>query len=232
MDVDPLASMRCWAVEIELGGRIFEVPALPAADWWPVLVSADLSQILDFIVSTPDDPFNLDDLILEGGLSGEDLAEALLDVIEETAGRSFHSAYVLADVAGMHWPVVNGALAQTGFRWDEQPLGAALDAIYSVVTSRLEKEPLAKFLAFLDNDTLTTGKRRGRNRDKIMKEFEAMAGPRPTAGAAATGEQSGSARPRIRPRHQPRRQAARSSGPRQPRAPRAGSGLAASSENL
>ena len=234
MDVDPAASMRCWAVEIELGGRVFEIPALPAAEWWPVLSSADLTQILDFIVSTPDDPANLDDLLLSGALFGDELGVALLDAIEETAGRSFHAALVLATVMNNQWASVNGELARTGFRWDEQPLGAALDAVYSVITSRLEEDRLAEFLALLDNEALTSGKpgkRRGRNREKAVSEFESMAGPKPTAGAVATGGPSGSERPKTRPRPQPRRQAAQSASPRRPRAPRAGSGPAASSES-
>jgi hypothetical protein len=222
--------MRCWAVEIELGGRVYEIPALPAVEWWPVLASGDLNRVLDFIESRPDDPRNVDDLLLSGEFSAEELTEALTDAIEETAGRSFHAAIVLATVANGQWPAIGGALAQAGFRWDEQPLGAALDAIYAAIVERLNKDALDQFLALLENEALTaTGKRKGRNREKVMSEFEAMAGPRPTTGVVATGERSGSERPRTRPRLQPRRQAARSASPTRPRGPRAGSGPGASS---
>lgn len=227
--MDPLASMRCWAIEIELGGRIFEIPALPAVDWWPVLVSGDISQILDFIESSPEDPGNLDNLLLSGALSGEDLTEALTDAMEEAAGRSFHAAFVIATVAGTQWAAINGALAQRGFRWDHQPLGAALDALYAAIVVRLDKDPLDKFLALLDNEGLTRGRRRVRQRDKVRSQFETMAGPRPTTGVVATGEPSDSERPRTRPRPRPRRPAAQSGEPRRPRAPRAGSAPAASS---
>jgi hypothetical protein len=229
MDVDPLASMRCWAIEIELGGRTFEIPALPAVDWWPVLVSADLAQILDFVVSMPDDPLNLDDLLLTGAVSGDALTEALIDAVEEATGRSLHASIVLAAVAANSWATVNGELAQRGFRWDIQPIGAALDAIYAVVTSRMEKEPLDKFLALLENEALTTGKApSGRRREKALADFEAMAGPRPTPVAATSGEPSGSGRPKTRTRPRPRLQDGPSREPRRPRAGRAGSGPAAS----
>lgn len=229
MDVDPLASMRCWAVEIELGGRVYEIPALPAVEWWPVLVSGDIGQVLDFIESSPDDPRNVDDLLLSGAFTAEELTQALTDAIEETAGRSLHAAIVLATVANGQWPAIGGALAQAGFRWDEQPLGAALDAIYAAVTERLNKEALDKFLALLDNEALTRGKPTARQRAKVRDEFEVMAGPRPTTGVVATDELSGSGRPRTRPRLQPRRQGGRSASPRTPRAERAGSGRRASS---
>lgn len=227
--MDPLASMRCWAVEIELGGRVYDIPVLPAVDWWPVLSSGDLGQILDFVVSTPDDLMNLDDLLLSGELTTEDLTQALTDAIEETTGRSFHASFVIATVANAQWATLNGTLVQRGFRWDEQPLAAALDALYVEITGRLEKDELAKFRALLENEALTGGKRRGRNRRKVLTEFEEMAGPRPTTGVVATGEPSGSGRPRTQPRPQPRRQGARSASPKRPRAPRAQSGPAASS---
>lgn len=229
MDVDPLASMRCWAIGIELGGREFEIPALPAVDWWPVLASGDLGLILDFIVSTPDDPGNVDELLLSGALTAEELGQALTDTIEEAAGRSLHAAIVLATVANAQWAAIGGELAQTGFRWDEQPLGAALDAIYATITARLEKDDLAKFLALLENEGLTKGKPSARQRARVEAEFESMAGPRPTTGVVATSERSGSERPRTRPRPQPRRQGGRSAAPRPPRAGRAGSGQEASS---
>lgn len=207
MIVDPLASMRCWAIELSLGGRTFDVPALSAADWWPVLSSGDLSKILDFVVSTPEDPFNLDDLLLDGALSRDDLGEALTDAIEATAGRSLHAALVLVIVAETQWASINGALVRRGFRWDDQPLGAALDAVYAEVTGRLEKDPLTKFLALLDNDALTTGKK-AKVSEKVVNEFESFAGPRPTSGVKSTGAPSDSARPKTRTRLRPPRPAA------------------------
>ena len=87
MEVDPLASMRCWAIDLELGGRTYEIPALPAMDWWPVLVSADKTMVLDFLVSRPEDPFNVDELLLLGEFTSEEIAESLTDEIERTVAR-------------------------------------------------------------------------------------------------------------------------------------------------
>lgn len=205
MDVDPAASMRCWAIELELGGRTFDVPALPAADWWPVLSSGDLSLILDFVESTSKEPFSLEDLLLDGELKAGDLGEALSDAIEAAAGRSYHSAFVLSVVAEQHWASINGVLMARGFRWDRQPLGAALDAIYAEVTSRLGKDELAKFLALLENESLTTGGRKARASQAVVSEFESFAGPRPTSGVKSTGAPSDNARPKTRQRSRPPR---------------------------
>jgi hypothetical protein len=220
--------MRCWAIELELGGRRFDVPALPAVAWWPVLTSGDLTQILDFVVSTPGDPNSLDEFILDEGLDHAELTEVLTDAVEAAAGRSLHVSMVLAYLAENSWPAINGELVSRGFRWDQQPLGAALDAIYAEVTGRLDKDGVTKFVAILENEGLTKG-RKAKVSEKVVDEFESIAGPRPTAGVVATGAPSDNARPKTRRRPQQPRPADPSREPTKRRGPRAGNGPAASS---
>jgi hypothetical protein len=176
VEVDPLASMRCWAVTVELGGQEFEIPALPAADWWPVLVEADPGAVLDLLKSNPEE---LDLLLLSGQVSSKELGATLMEAVEEATGRSFHVGFVLATVASQHWPVVGGQLALKGFRWDVMPIGAALDAIHSLIVAGMTEDNLVKFEALLDNEALTQpGKKRSPSA-RVMTEFETMAGPRP-----------------------------------------------------
>lgn len=224
MEVDPLASMRCWAIEIELGGRTYDVPALPAVDWWPVLVSGDPMTVLDMLESS-----DVDDRLLSGELGHEDMVDALRDAIEESTGRTFHAAVVLAMVAETNWPSINGQLVRSGFRWDLSPIGAALDAIYAIVVEALEKEPRDKFLALLENEGLTSGKPTKRQRAKLENEFESMAGPRPTGGVKSTGGPSGSGRPKTQPRLRRPRQDGQSGAPRRRPGPPARNGPPASS---
>jgi hypothetical protein len=235
MNVDPAASMRCWAIEVELAGRVFEIPALPAADWWPVLVDVSVSGVMDLFSTSQDD---LDEMLLSGEVDGAGLHAALTEALEEAAGRTAHAAFVLASIAHQNWPVLGGQLAAAGFLWDVQPLGAALDALYHLITSGLPEEsteggtttrPRDQFHALLDNEAVVGGKPTEQLRRRAVTGFEAMAGPRPTTGARATGEQSGSARPRTRPRPRPPRPGGQSGAPRTPRVPRADSGPAASS---
>lgn len=213
MDVDPVASMRCWPITIELGGREYEIPALPAVDWWLVLIEYNVLAVLDIVESGPE----VDDLLLDGRISGEELTTALTDAIEAATGRSLHAGYVLATAAVSSWAIIGGSLAQRGFRWDVQPIGAALDAIYSLMVDGLEKDQLEKFLAVLDNESLTQpGKKRTVSK-KVVSEFEAMAGTRPAPApvpGAASAELSSGSRPRTRQRRQQPRQVGRSAGPR------------------
>lgn len=211
MEVDPAASVQVWAIEIDLGGRTFEVPALPAAAWLPVLLDGNPLMVLDLIESTAVDSDvdnDVDALILSGQVQADEIIETLTTAIEQAAGREFHCAFVIAQVARAQWPTVNGILAERGFRWNEEPLGAALDAIYSIVTKHLAEDALAKFHRLLDTPiSLSPNRRRRPNREKALADFEAMAGPRPAA-VPATGARSGSARSRTRTRPRPRHPAA------------------------
>lgn len=209
MEVDPAASMRIWAVELDLGGRTYTVPALPAAGWFPVLLSGNPLEVLEMIEDAPGDD-DLDGMILSGQVGADELVETLTLAIEQAAGRQFHAAFVLAQVAALQWAAIAGILAERGFDWEGKPLGAALDAIYAVVCQRLDKDGLAKFQQLLDNPMTTKGGRRRKvSRDQAMNDFASIAGPPPSGGVRASAERSGSERPRTQIRPQQPRQRAR-----------------------
>jgi len=232
MNVDPLASMRCWAITVELGGREFEIPALPAVDWWPVIASMQPANILDMLKSNSEtDEFELDGMLLDGRVTGEELSGVLRDVIEEVTGRTIQAAYVLALTATDRWDVVGPAVAQAGFRWDVQPIGAALDLVYSIIMSALKEENQKKFETLLEKDFSTPGRERVPDQ-RVISEFETMAGPRPSPAPLpekAIAALSGGQRPRTRIRPRQPLQDDRSAGPRRQPGSRAGSGPPASS---
>lgn len=200
MEVDPAASMRCWAIDIDLGGRTFEVPALPAADWWPIVRDPDRLLTLPWR-PTDGERVELDDWLLQGETSLGDIGALITDTIADIAGRSFHAAYLLALLADQHWPVIGAEIVKTGFRWDVQPIGAALDLIYSIILSILPEKtddgrrPREEFLQMLNTDPTDKGVS-----SKAVEDFEAMAGPRPTGRASATAGQYAGERPRTQQR--------------------------------
>jgi hypothetical protein len=169
---DSIASMRCWAIEVNIGGQEFTIPPLPAASWWPVLIDprADL-----FLAMIPGE--EVEDVLLS---QDADLGEALVDAIEAAAGRSVNAALLLAAVAESQWPAVNGQLIRDGIRWDVLPLAAVLDAIQSLIMERLPEEERAKFLAALDRPMPSSAARI--DHEQAAADFESMAGPRPTGG--------------------------------------------------
>jgi hypothetical protein len=210
--------MRCWALTVDLGGREFEIPALPAVDWWPVLVDPTAASFLDLLKSTDESSsFDLDSALLDGTLTGAELGEAMADAVAEATGRSLHASFVLATVANSQWPIIGGELAQRGFRWDVAPIGAALDAIYALVTGGLEDKNREKFLALLEDESLSQPGKKRTPSQRVVGEFEAMAGPRPAPaplpGKASAGP-SDSPRPRTRTRPRPPRQGGQSGAPK------------------
>jgi hypothetical protein len=222
VEIDPLASMRCWAITVEIGGREFEIPALPAADWWPVLADATALGLVDLLKST--DGADLDAMLLSGEVTSTDMTEALMDAISEATGRTFHASFVLATVAGMHWPVVGGQLARDGFRWDVLPIGAALDAVHAVIVESFPadkdgEKARERFLALLEDDNLTKPGGKKAPSKRVLSEFEAMAGPMPAPAAVPGKANAGlSASQRPRTRTQPRQplQGGRSAQPKKP----------------
>lgn len=209
MNVDPAASMRIWELEIDLGGHTYVVPPLPAAGWFPVLLEGNPLLVLDMIETE-----DVDDMLLSGQVGSDELVETLLVAIEQAAGREFHAAFVLAQVAAVQWAAISGSLAERGFDWESRPLGAALDAIYAIVVKGLDKEGLARFQSLLDNPTGALARRRAGRRQQATEDFASIAGPKPQGGVIATAERSGGARPKTRPRPQQRPQGAPSRAPR------------------
>jgi hypothetical protein len=208
--VDPAASMRIWEVQLMLGGQVFTIPAMSAADWWPILADGDLTGLLDVAESNSTD---LDEMLLSGELEGTDISEALVEAVEAATGRSYRVAVVLVSVAAQHWGAINGYLVARGFRWDQQPIGAALDAIYSVTTQNMNEKDLSKFGQAMAGDGA---------RPEVAEEFEQMAGPKPKRGTAIAGP-SGNARPRTRRRPRQPLQGGPSGAPSSPPEQPAGS---------
>jgi hypothetical protein len=221
--------MRCWAITVEIGGREFEIPALPAADWWPVITDATAMALVDILKSSAD----LDAMLLDGRTDAAELTEVTMDAIGEATGRTFHAAFVLVTVAGMHWPVIGGILAQKGFRWDIMPIGAALDAVYAIVAGNMKDDAARdKFDLLLDNDTLTKPGKKREPSKRVLTEFEGMAGPMPAPAplpGKSSAEPSESPRPRTRTRPRQTLQADQSEPPTRPRERPGRSGPRASS---
>src|SRR5690606_679962 len=157
--------MRIWAVEFELGGRTFEVPALPAADWLSMLMNGDPLDVLDL-----GDLGAVDEMILGEAVTSEEVGNALTLVIEPATGRSFHASLTLAQVAKLQWPIIGGDWVRRGMRFDQAPIGAALDAIHVTILGLLKPEAAEKFQALLDNE-VSPGGRIKPNRAKAMADF-------------------------------------------------------------
>ena len=185
MITDPLASMRCWAVGVTLGGREYTIPPLPAAEWWPIVAGGAVSAFLD-LIKDPD----LTDRLFEDGIDPAEIEQVGIEAIEAAAGRPVMAVLTIAAIAEQHWSSVNGQLMREGVRWDALPLGAVLDAIHSLLLERFGEGKddktgrLWRDVYLADLERPLPGNER-KVSEQALLDFEAMAGPRPVGKATA-----------------------------------------------
>jgi hypothetical protein len=144
-DIDPIASFRSWSIEVAVGPYAVKVPPLPASEWLPLLMSADLLGTLEL-----DAGFDLTDALFSG-VNADDARAAAVEVVVAASGRSAWSAVALAMIAKTYWASVGADLARRGIRWDQVSLGLALDAIYGSLAAQMDEKGLTRLNATLEN---------------------------------------------------------------------------------
>lgn len=203
---DPVASLRVWAVETDVAGRVLRIPPLPAADWLPPLMTSSPLALLELA-----DDIDVGGLLLDKELTAVELTDALNMLIESATGRTPWAAILLASFAREHWHVIGGELARAGVNFESISIGAALDAIYTTLCRLMDDKGIAKLNRALDHPPVDTIKP------------QAIRPPRGAKPLPASAEQY----VRVRPKtvlHRPQdRQAAQSAQPTAPHAPHADS---------
>lgn len=209
---DAVASLRIWAVEGRLGAQVLRIPPLPAADWLPILMRADVLGLLELVEDA-----EIADMLLDGTVGVPELKTALESMLEQGTGRSTWSALLIAGVAAQNWHVVGGDLARRGVRFEEIPIGAALDAFYGSLASAMDEKELVKFNSALDRGAPAT-----------TSSAPPQRGPAPRP-VPASAERYVRERPRTRQRRPQDRVASQSAAPTPPPGPPADSDPPASS---
>lgn len=173
LEFDPLPSLRMWAVDTEIAGRALHIPPLPAADWLPCLMANDAWAILDLADEDPSVE------LLSDGLTVVELGDALRDVVAAVAGRSAQAALSIAVTAAGRWDLIGRHVARTGVRFDQIPIGMALDLLYDSIMQCLDKEQQEQFNRDLEDPA---------TRETGATRFTALAGqPPPTSAAQYAG---------------------------------------------
>lgn len=133
MRVDPEATLRCWALDVDLAGRTYPIPALPAADW---LLPITTGTWLDIVPGLLTDPTAVDDLLLDGELTYAECKRAAQGAVGAASGMAWWTALRLARAATDSW--ISGELTLRGVDPHRWPLAAYLAAAYRAATEHLE----------------------------------------------------------------------------------------------
>lgn len=147
MDFDPVALLRCWAVEVDVGGRLFTIPAMPASDWLVPILEGAWFDIVPGLLADADE--ELHDALIAGTVPYEECRAAAQAALATASGsRRWWSARTLARAAMTGW--VSGDLVLHGVDLDKVSLAAFLAAAYRSATVNMDRAVRGKFDMDLD----------------------------------------------------------------------------------
>lgn len=133
MSDDATASIRAREVEVEIGGWIFGIEALPAGDWIEAVLTGDLAAIFPGLLRDRALEGDVWTLLLDDTITRDQLIAAAHGALADAAGRTWWEATRLIAAASNEKgkAVIFGRLIRDGFDFGVRPLGAFLDAVYS-----------------------------------------------------------------------------------------------------
>jgi hypothetical protein len=148
---DPVWSLRCWSVEVQIGALRGVIPAQCAADWLAVLM-ADPLDLFDVIpgLCGEDLEHELSLGLLSGTYELKQVRRAALDTISAVTGRPWWFAMRLIKTAIASWEVVGGEVAMRGVDATKMSVSAWLDAVYYICLRGLESSKAQMFMSQLE----------------------------------------------------------------------------------
>lgn len=137
--MDPLAALKCWPITVELGGREFTIPPLPAAEWFLAVLGEKPLPIVPGLLS-PEDEEVVSDLIVFGRVGLQEVVAVSREALELASGWRWWEADRLIRSAGAQWKLLGGELTRYGVDLNVLPLGAVLNALYSMAVKGLNEQ--------------------------------------------------------------------------------------------
>lgn len=145
MATDALASLRIWALDVELGGETFVVPARPAVDWFVAILDEDVPMPLIPGMMGPAAEDRIGEMLLDGDIDVDLITTRSREVLTAAAGRSWWEADRLIRSSAASWHIIGGELTRLGVDLGTVSLGAALNAIYVVCVRTMDEKERNKF---------------------------------------------------------------------------------------
>lgn len=179
MQFDPLAALRCWPIDVELGGRTYRIPALPAAVWIETLAEGSWLDIVPGLLADAGD--ELDDALESGAVTHVELTAAARDALAAAVGARWWVGLKLVQALISDEQGVAGELLLSGVDMASAPLAAVVQAIYRVYTRHAGKEHIARLDMELNRPPEGVSAAEMYDEDAAADAFEAMARARGVA---------------------------------------------------
>jgi len=147
---DPLASLACHPVNVSMAGHEVVIPALSAHEWLSVLMGEDFTTDAVF----PDlceDPDVVEDALMDGLVTVEEVAQLALDCISTAGGRPWWVVLRLVKTVQGSWDAVGGEFVLRQVPTGSMSLAAWCDVATLILIRALgENDKVNSFLMQLD----------------------------------------------------------------------------------
>lgn len=134
-----LASLRVWAIEVDLGGKTYRVPPLPAADWFLAVLSGETGPVVPGMLD-PTDEEEIIERLVAGELTAKDITTANRDALAAASGWKWWEAERLMVSAAHGWKMIGGLLAGAGVDLSRDGLGKVLGTMYALAVTHMKPE--------------------------------------------------------------------------------------------
>lgn len=118
-------------IDVELGGFVYTLPALPASAWIEAIGSPDGGAIVPGLLNESDQRLFWRDFVA-GAISTEEINEGWRACLEAAIGQKWWAgAALILDVVGPKtWPIVHGRLIREGVDLDKISIAAFWNTVY------------------------------------------------------------------------------------------------------
>ncbi|HEX5199330.1 MAG TPA: hypothetical protein VFW27_05260 [Actinoplanes sp.] len=145
MAADALAALKIWALEVELAGETFTVPARPAADWFLAILDEEavLPLIPGMMGAEAED--RIGEMLLDEEIDTDLIVTRSRELLTAAAGRPWWEADRLIRSSAASWHIIGGELTRLGVDLEKVSLAAALNAIYVICVRTMDEKERNKF---------------------------------------------------------------------------------------
>lgn len=140
MKIDATASLRVWAVTVDIAGRSYRIPPRPAAAWLGAIASTNLARIVPGMIEDVEAGEDLLDALLAGEVPVAEWQNAAHDAIATVTGMKWWTASRLTYYLLDSWSVLGGAVLARGLDPSVAPVGAVLTLTYRILLENCKDE--------------------------------------------------------------------------------------------
>jgi hypothetical protein len=156
LNTDPIWSLRCWPLQVTLGVKVIDIPALSAVEWLTYLMQPQLDidgMILDLL---PDG----EDMLFNGNIDLEELYDVMLDIIATVCARPWWVALRQVAVARDNWHVL-GPLMLEAMDAQSSSIAGWLDVLMAKTLSSMDPKDVTMFTSRLEAPPIELQERMG-----------------------------------------------------------------------